>query len=202
MQLAVTAAASAMFIMNETIRGFVFSNPWTLFVSMFGALGVLIAMAISPELSRTYPKNYICLAVFTAFEAVVVGAISASYQTDIVLMAAGITCGVVLALTVYALQTKYDFTTLGGLLISLLFTLIIGGLMMSFLPQSKVASGLYATLGALLFSCYLVFDVQLMTAGKKVQISPDDYVFAAINIYLDILNIFLHILRILNEMQR
>ncbi len=28
-------------------------------------------------------------------------------------------------------------------------------------------------------------------SGKKVQLSPDDYVFAALNLYLDIINLFL-----------
>ena len=35
--------------------------------------------------------------------------------------------------------------------------------------------------------------------GKKVQITPDDYVLAALNLYLDILNLFLYILSILGD---
>jgi protein lifeguard len=54
---------------------------------------------------------------------------------------------------------------------------------------------IYASLGALLFSCYLVFDTQLMMGGKhKYSISPEEYIFAALNLYLDIINIFLYIL--------
>ena len=34
---------------------------------------------------------------------------------------------------------------------------------------------------------------------KKVQISIDDYVFAAINIYVDVIQIFLRILEFLNN---
>ena len=54
---------------------------------------------------------------------------------------------------------------------------------------------IYASLGALLFSCYLVFDTQMMMGGKhKYSISPEEYIFAALNLYLDIINIFLYIL--------
>ena len=38
--------------------------------------------------------------------------------------------------------------------------------------------------------------VAVLFAGKKVQLSPDDYVFAALNLYLDIINLFLYILMI------
>ena len=46
-------------------------------------------------------------------------------------------------------------------------------------------------------------DIQLLMGGKKSHsVSPDEYVIAAINIYLDIVQLFLHILRILAEMRR
>ena len=61
---------------------------------------------------------------------------------------------------------------------------------------------MYSFVGALIFSCYLVFDIQLLMHGKRVQLSPDDYVFAALNLYLDIVQLFLHILRLYGEMSR
>ncbi len=58
----------------------------------------------------------------------------------------------------------------------------------------------YACLGALLFSVYLVYDTQLMMGGKhKYSISPEEYVFAALNLYLDIVQIFLYILQIIGS---
>ena len=38
----------------------------------------------------------------------------------------------------------------------------------------------------------------MMMGGHKFSISPEEYVFAAIAIYLDILNLFLYILRIMS----
>ena len=58
----------------------------------------------------------------------------------------------------------------------------------------------YSSLGALLFSFYLVFDVQLMIGGNhKYSISPEEYVFAALNIYLDVINLFTYILSIIGS---
>jgi len=42
---------------------------------------------------------------------------------------------------------------------------------------------------------YLVFDTQLMLGGShKYSLSPEEYIFAALNLYLDIVLIFLLLL--------
>ena len=51
--------------------------------------------------------------------------------------------------------------------------------------------------GALIFSCYLLYDTQLMMGGKHAySLSPEEYIFASLNIYLDVINLFLYILMI------
>ena len=55
----------------------------------------------------------------------------------------------------------------------------------------------YGSLGALVFSLYIVYDTQLMMGGKhKYALSPEEYIFAALNLYLDIINLFLYLLAI------
>lgn len=45
---------------------------------------------------------------------------------------------------------------------------------------------------------YLVYDTQIMMGGgKQYSISPEEYVFAALNLYLDIINLFLYILQLI-----
>lgn len=47
---------------------------------------------------------------------------------------------------------------------------------------------------------YLVVDTQMIIGGSnKVQISPEEYVMAAITLYVDIINIFMYILQILQS---
>ena len=53
----------------------------------------------------------------------------------------------------------------------------------------------YASIGALIFSLYIVYDTQLMMGGKhKYALSPEEYIFAALNLYLDIINLFRYVL--------
>ena len=51
--------------------------------------------------------------------------------------------------------------------------------------------------GAFVFSLYLIYDTQLMMGGKhKYALDPEEYIFAALNIYLDVINLFMYILMI------
>ena len=55
----------------------------------------------------------------------------------------------------------------------------------------------YASAGALIFSFYIIYDTQMMMGGAhKYSVSPEEYIFAALNLYLDIINLFMYILMI------
>ena len=89
-----------------------------------------------------------------------------------------------------------------GMLCGLTVILLIAGLLLIFWPSelgggNKYAIIGYASLGAFIFSMYIVYDTQLMMGGKhKYSLSPEEYIFAALNIYLDIVNLFIYILLI------
>ncbi len=55
-----------------------------------------------------------------------------------------------------------------------------------------------AVVGAILFSCFIVFDTHMLIH----KLSPEEYITAAINLYLDIINLFLEILKILDAMKK
>jgi len=123
------------------------------------------------------------------------------FRADAVLLAVGITAVICLALTAFSFQTKWDFTAMGSGLFVCLVVLVIFGFLAMFLRNTfPILNLIYACLGALLFSVYLVYDTQLMIGGKhKYSISPEEYIFAALNIYMDIINIFIYILTIIGS---
>lgn len=112
-------------------------------------------------------------------------------------MAVGITAAVCLALTIFAMQTKVDFTMMGGILLACLVVFMIFGIVAMFF-HGRIITLVYASFGALLFSVYLIYDTQMMMGGDhKYSLSPEEYIFAALNLYLDIINIFIYILTII-----
>ena len=46
---------------------------------------------------------------------------------------------------------------------------------------------------------FLAVDTQLLLGNKKMALSPEEYIFAALNLYTDIINIFLYILAIVGR---
>lgn len=196
LQLLVTAGISALFILDDNVKDFVQNHPGVLWSAVAVSFATIIAIACCPSVRKKHPQNLVVLSVFTLAEAYLVGSITAYYDSKVVLMAFIITISVTIALTVFALQTRMDFTMMGGVLLSILMSLIIFGLLLLFFP-SPVLHKVYAGIGALLFSVFIVFDVQLMTGRGRNAVSPDEYVLASINLYLDIINLFLYVLALL-----
>lgn len=52
--------------------------------------------------------------------------------------------------------------------------------------------------GAFLFCVFLLYDTHMMMK----HLSPEEYILATINLYMDILNLFIYILRILQAANR
>mmetsp|Transcript_26392 Transcript_26392/g.62016 ORF Transcript_26392/g.62016 Transcript_26392/m.62016 type:complete len:286 (-) Transcript_26392:75-932(-) len=199
-QLGVTLATTLLFIYNESVKHFALHNPGMLYSAYGIMLVVIISLACCGNVRRQYPTNYVLLSIFTLATSYLVGTISATYETQIVLLALTMTMAVTIGLTVYAFQTKRDFTMMGGFLFSMLFIMLVWGCFRIWF-RGPMSDSLYAGAGALLFSFYIVYDVQLIIGGKhkKYQLSPDEYVFAALNVYLDVINLFLYILALLGN---
>ena len=49
------------------------------------------------------------------------------------------------------------------------------------------------------FGFYLIVDTQMIMGGKSIELSIDEYILAAMLLYIDIIQIFLYILRILGN---
>ena len=119
------------------------------------------------------------------------------------IQAIGITGIITVFLTIYACQTIYDFTDKEGYLISILLGIILIGMINIFVINS-VLENIYTGLGAIIFSCFIVYDTQLIIGEKhyKYSYSINDYVFAAISIYLDIINLFIYILQLFSNRKK
>ncbi|XP_063615382.1 protein lifeguard 1-like [Penaeus indicus] len=196
-QLLITFGLVAIFVWVPDVGQYALNNQWMLWVAIGLTLTMVIALSCCGNLRRKSPYNYIALFVFTICEAYLLGVVSASYEGTEVAIAIVSTAVVTLVLTLFAFQTKYDFTMMGGFLLVSLTVLLIFGILAG-IWSNKIVNMVYACLGVLLFSFYLVFDTQLIIGGNhKFAYSPEEYVFAALNLYLDIINLFMYILAII-----
>jgi len=186
-------------------------NIWLLYVSLGMTFVTICAMSCCQNVARSYPTNYIFLFTFTAFEGVCVGFVSAASTWQTVALAAAITTIIFFCMTLYACFTKTDFTGCGPYLMGAMMTLFSFGfllcVMSAFGCHFDWMLMVYDAFGALLFTFYIVYDTQMILgetggfygSGHQIKFGIDDYVFAALNLYLDIINLFLFILRMLDR---
>ena len=191
-QLLLTAGLSSFSFFSKGYRHWIQSNSWMMWVSLFGAIGFML---LTFWKRKSYPTNMLFLGAFTALEAYSISVITSFYESRIVIQALIITLGIFVGLTLFACQTKYDFTSWMPYLFGALWVLIIFGFMAAFFPGGKTIELVYGVIAALIFSGYILVDTQLVMRHYHVE----EEIAASISLYLDILNLFLAILRILNS---
>jgi FtsH-binding integral membrane protein len=163
-----------------------------MWVSLFGAFAFL---GLTFWKRKSYPTNLLFLGGFTAMEAYSISVIVSFTDSKIVVEAAIFTLGIFIALTLFACQSKYDFTSWMPYLFGALWVVILFGFMSAFFPHSSQVELGYGVVCALIFSGYILVDTQMIMRHYHVE----EEIAAAISLYLDIINLFLAILRILNS---
>jgi len=179
----------------EKIRDFVSSHPIIYLIIAIISFIIVIILSCCIKIARKVPINYLLLFIWTFCESYLLLTVCSFYNYEIVLTAIGLTVGITIGLTIYACYTKTDFTMCGGILFCLLIGLLFFGIF-GFLFGEWVYT-LYCYLGVLLFSFYLIMDTQLILKKFGNGFDIDDYIIATLSLYIDIINIFLFVLRIL-----
>jgi modulator of FtsH protease len=135
---------------------------------------------------------------FTGFTGYTLGPVLNMYLTEfsngsqLIFTSLGATGIIFVALSGYVLTTKKDFSFMGGFL----FIAILGAILLSLagalfhLPMMQIVmSGAFV----IIFSGYILYNTsQILHNGET------NYIMATISLYLDILNLFLSLLRILS----
>lgn len=199
-QLILTTCIVTIFVLSTQAQEFLVANLWIVILSVIAVIIIAYILACYREVARAVPTNYILLLIFTLCESILVASSCILVDPKIVLMAALMTAGLTTVLAIYACTTKTDFTGEKCGLILLLFTvcLILGGICYIFIGNHTLHI-ILCWCGVLLYSCWLIYDIQKMAGDKTHSYVLDDYVIAAINIYLDIILIFLNILDLLSD---
>ncbi len=175
---------------------------------------LLCPLACIPKARRAFPLNLVLLLCFSALLglgiAFSIAAAPQRFKTSTVLGAFALCLIIVLLFTLFAMQTKYDITKFGGIMFLSVIVVVVLSCVWSvvaiFFVKDREAYNIIeiviASLSLLVFIAHLIYDTQVLLGGShKYAISPEDYVLGALAIYLDIINIFMTLLRIIAAVQ-
>jgi FtsH-binding integral membrane protein len=203
-QLIITFGAVFLFQI-PSIKLFIFKNQSLagniLVFCSLAFLTLFLVLVCNRSLSKTVPYNYYILFAITLCESLVCGIVSSLYSFQIVATALALTIISTLAITFYACTTKTNFSYYRmGMFIVFSQIFMIGLIASLFRLQALYA--LYTLLMTIMIGIYLVYDTQLIMGKFGVGYSVDDYIFATLEIYMDIIRLFLLILRIVAKFSR
>lgn len=145
------------------------------------------------------PHNFYLLLAFTICESYMVGGLTARYEPSTVILAGLATALVTIALTVYAMRTKvkieFFYAMTFVIYLAMLPLMIIG-----FIMHTKALHIVYCCLGLIFYSIFLIIDTMQIVKGKSVggyALELDEYIIGSLMLYIDIIMIFVYILRLL-----
>ncbi|XP_050949866.1 protein lifeguard 1 isoform X1 [Labeo rohita] len=195
-QLLVTFTVVCVFTFSNTVKLAVQRNIWVYLSSYIIFVVVGTCLAVFSSFSRKHPWNLVGLSVVTLSLSYMVGTVASYHDTPAVIIALGSTMIISFTIIIFSAQTRLDFTICNGILLILAIDLLMFGFFSIFF-YSTVLQIVYGCLGALLYALFLAVDCQLVMGRQKYSLDPEEYVFGALIIYLDIIMIFLYILMIL-----
>ena len=186
LSLMVAAGASWMALSNEALLQFTVQNRFILFIAEIGAIFFAMWARHKENL------GLIALFLFTFLTGLTAAPMLMAYG-HAVPQAASLTAIIFVALSIYTVTSKKDFSFLGGMLTVGLVLLVVGSLLNAFIFQSSATSFMFSSFGVFLFSGFIVYD----TFNILNRYPTDEYISATLSLYLDILNLFMSLLHLL-----
>ncbi|GFR89528.1 protein lifeguard 1 [Elysia marginata] len=200
-QLACFFGIVLLTLFNEPVRE-VLSNTYILIVCaiLYSGVGCTVLCCFTHKMLDTNPISVGTLVIITVCGGILIGHTASSKDPKLVLLAIGMTLLVFLTLTFVACICPFDFTQCAGILVVVLVLFMLFGIVTIFLShQFPILHLIYVYIGTGLFCVYIIMDTQMLMDGKAISLTPDMYIFGAINLYLDIVQLFLYILELLHK---
>ena len=193
--LLLTAGTSALVLMNPTL--YRFAAEWYLLIAI-GTFG--LAIAIQGALSRVSSSAALGMFfIYAAAMGLTIGIIVSLYTTESVAAAFLSAAGMFGAAAVYGYTTKRSLIGIGPMLGMGVIGLIIASFVNLFLGSSPLG-WIIALIGVVLFTVLTAYTVQRIAAGDYAAMTGSiekASILAALHLYINFVNIFLFLLRIL-----
>ena len=154
---------------------------------------ILVVFACFREIARRAPINYILLFTYTLCMSFYCLLLCSFFKIEEVISAVILTFGATVGLTIYAAKTTTDYTFCGAFLFAFILIFILTGGLFIWLGLRV----LVIAVGVIIYSLYIIYDTQLILGNKTFEYNVDDYCLAALNLYIDIIYMFIYILQLI-----
>jgi FtsH-binding integral membrane protein len=181
----------------------IYSNSVVMWGLVIAELALVIG--ISAAINRlSIATATLLFVLYSAINGVVLSSIFLVYTTSSIASVFFITAGTFAVMAFVGYTTKADLTSLGKILLMALIGLIIASLVNVFLLKSTGFDLIVSYVGVLIFVGLTAYDSQkikqmLMMAPDAGESSQKLALLGALSLYLDFINLFIYLLRILGK---
>jgi FtsH-binding integral membrane protein len=203
MALGLVVTAGVAWVTSEAlVSGAIPFNKWIFYGLMFAELGLVVAIsAMVQRLSAAAAGGLFLL--YSALNGATLSLVLLIYTGTSVALAFTVTAGTFGAMSVYGTVTKKDLTTWSSFLMMGLFGVVIASLVNMFL-QSSAMTFVISCASVVVFTGLTAYDTQKLRAfaaqgGATMAAAP---VAGALTLYLDFINLFLAVLRLVGDRRK
>lgn len=197
--LMLTAVISFFVVMTPAVMEFIFKTPGVFMGLLIAELGMVLAFTFL--VNRVSSQVAALLFVgYAAMNGITLSVIFLAYTATSIAGTFAITAGMYGAMSIYGAVTKRDLTGVGSFAIMGLFGVIIASVVNLFM-KSDSASWLISFCGVIVFTLLTAYDTQrAKNMGQTFTTDSEDSrkasIGMALTLYLDLINLFLNMLRI------
>jgi len=189
---------------NVTLLNLLLRNQFTFFGLIFAELGMVWFLG-SRVLKMSPAAAVAAFAVYAGLNGVTLSVIFLIYTSASIASTFFIAAGMFAALSVLGYATRIDLTRMGSYLAMGVIGLIIASVV-NILLRSDAVAWIVSAAGVVIFSGLTAYDVQkIKTLSSRFgsDVSEANYlrlsIYGALELYLDFINLFLHLLRLLGR---
>jgi len=200
--LAMTAIASFLVLYIPAVQQFIFSNKFIFYGLIFAELGLVIAISAAINRISAATATLMFLA-YSALNGVTFAAIFMIYTSSSIVSTFLVTAGTFGAMSLYGYATKRDMTGFGSFLFMGLIGIVIASVVNIFL-NSEMVYWITTYIGVFIFVGLTAYDTQKIKQIGQAGFANSEHqqkaaVLGALRLYLDFINLFLMLLRIMGN---
>jgi len=201
--LGLTAALAFIVANSEAAQQLIFGNKIIFYGLIFGELGMVLYLSARIEKISPLLATALFL-LYSALNGVTLSAVLLAYTATSVATTFVVTGGMFAAMAVYGTVTKKDLTGMGSFMFMGLIGIIIASVVNMFL-HSPAMDWVISAIGVIVFTGLTAYDIQKISRygssvmGNEGGVIRKGAIMGALSLYLDFINLFLSLLRLMGD---
>jgi uncharacterized protein len=195
--LLVTTAASLLITSSQTLMSAVINNQFIYFGLIIAELIVVFVLSAKIQ-SMTYSEAVGIFLLYSFLNGLTLASIFIVYTASSITTTFLVTAVVFGIMALYGYTTDHDLTTIGNLAFMALIGVIVASIVNLFL-KNDLFSYILSYLSVAIFIGLTAYDTQKIKEMESYSDNKNLGILGALTLYLDFINIFLNLLRILGR---